>query len=310
MHTINLLIIVIVTMTFSSIINASTRIVWKDDINYVEISSQPETINNYPITIKAEILSRILSQLRVIHNPSHSSFNFDTNTDEDSSYIFTSKEINILTQNLRDAFTSVDTNEIVTFTVSDFKSVYFGKKYLSVSGTAFISDQYLNIIFGEINVDLQKKYIRSGSTLSNSRFASNSELSNFKLNTGSITRSGDHDWKLKPFIGAELANQRHDWIRINLAHNFNTSQDITRPESQLDKTHHSNDLKLMNKQNNLVFDSQSNNSQNINYNTITSNSISSLSFEERIRKLKALYNNGFIPESIYLNKLHEIISEL
>ena len=309
MNRANLFKLLLVSLTLSSVVEAAPQTVWKDKTNYISISTLSDITNDHPAKIEPEKLARILSQLRIINKPSESLLSLVEMTSDRDVRVFSNKEIDTLAQSFSYALNKSATNEAVTFTISDFKNVYFGDKNLSVSGTAFIKDQKLNMLFGEIHVDLQKKYVRSGQGVSNSRFASNVELANFRLDTGNVNRAGTHDWQLKQFPGAELVNKRHDWIRISLNQDYTYVQDIAEKE-QLEGKYLSSEQKAQQNKQQSELEERIQKLEQATASSNTTPAAQPSSVETRLRKLKELYEQGAIPESLYMEKMRSIISEL
>lgn len=304
----NLIKLFLVSMTISSVAVASPQMIWQDKSNYIAISNQSGAVNNHPYEITPEKLARILSQLRITNNAADGVLSLIESKSATNNRVFSNKEIDILAQGLSTALTKATQNEAVTFSVSDLKNVYLGNKSLSISGTSFIQNKHLNIIFGEIHVDIHKKYVRSGQGVSNSRFASNVELANFKLNTGSLTKAGQHDWRLYPFSGSELVNQRLDWIRISLDRDYEYSQEPAYKEDLQQKYLSEEQKKQNDHQQNELEERIKKLEQGATLQTTTHTLGSSV--ETRLRQLKALYEQGTIPEAIYLEKMRSIMSEL
>ncbi len=305
----NLTKILFVSLSLSSFAEASSQTIWQDETNYIAISDTPDINSDHPTQIEPNKLARILSHLRISDKASSGLLNLMDSSTDRNSRIFSNKEIDLLAQGLSKALTKTEQNEAVTFSVSDFKSVYFGDKNLSVSGTAFVKNKKLNMIFGEIHVDLHKKYVRSGQGVSNSRFASNVELANFKLDTGSTNKAGQHDWQLQAFSGAELVNQRHDWIRINLDQHYEYIQDVAHKE-QLEQKYLSAEQKGQKNQQQDALEERIKKLEQARVQPPVTNTTAPSSVETRLRQLKDLYEQGTIPESIYLEKMRSIISEL
>ena len=293
---------------------AATEMLWKEGNDYIAINSDAASINaNHPYKVETQKLARILSQLEIGAKKQNSLTSIISSSSKSKDIrIFTDKEIDLLAQGISNALTKASANEAVTFSISDFRDVYFGDKRLSISGTAFIQDNALNLLFGEVHVDLHKKYIRSGEGVSNSRFASNVELANFKLSTGNVNKEVDHDWNLKLFPGASLVNNRTDWLSINLEHQYNYQQ----PENHAEKI---KSKYLSEIQKNELTSKESAIEERLKRlenatkaveaqkaaPTIDPNSV-----EARLKKVKSLYEQGVIPESVYLNKMNAIINEL
>ena len=308
MNRANLIKLLLMSLTLPSAAVASPQTVWKEKTNYVAIKDDIQAGNNHPYQVEEDKLARILSQLKITHKSSNSLLTLTDSSSNKDSYVFSDREIDVLTQGIHNALEKAAAKEVVTFSVSDFKDVYFGNKNLSVSGTAFIKGENLNLIFGEIHVDLHKKYVRSGQGVSNSRFASNVELANFKLNTGSTAKAGKHNWSLQAFTGATLVNQRHDWISINLDRDYSYSQKSSEQE-QLQQKYLSEAQKSEKDAQQSQLEERIKKLEQAS-SVPPENAIAESSVESRLRKLKALHEQGAIPESIYLEKMRSIINEL
>ena len=308
MNRANLIKLLLVSLTLPSAAVASPQTVWKEKTNYVSIKDDIQAGNNHPYQIEGEKLARMLSQLKMTHKNSNSLLSLTDSSSNKDEYVFSDREIDILAQGIHTALGKAAAKEVVTFSVSDFKDVYFGNKNLSVSGTAFIKGDNLNLIFGEIHVDLHKKYVRSGQGVSNSRFASNVELANFKLKTGSTTQAGKHNWSLKAFDGAELVNKRHDWISIKLDRDYSYSQK-TSEKDQLQQKYLSEAQKSEKDVQQSQLEERIKKLEQASA-TPPAKAIAASSVESRLRTLKDLYEQGAIPESIYLEKMRSIMNEL
>ena len=296
----------------TAMVEASSQNVWKDGINYIAINSDAmDNQNNHPYEIESKKLARILSHIQIESKDKKSLtslISFDS--EKKVIRVFTAKEIDVLAQGISRALKQSEKNEVVTFSVSDFRNVYFGDKRLSISGTAFIKNENLNLLFGEIHVDLHKKYVRSGQGVSNSRFASNVELSNFKLSTGNRSKEQDHDWQLKGFSGANPVNNRSDWLSINLAQQYDYQESQAQTEVIQNK-YLSETQKTKQVQQPSDIEERLKRLEAATAATVSKTPTESGdSVEARLRKVKALYEEGIIPESVYLQKMNAIISEL
>ncbi|MAY42884.1 MULTISPECIES: hypothetical protein [unclassified Neptuniibacter] len=299
----------------TAMVEASSQNVWKDGINYIAINSDAmDNQNNHPYEIESKKLARILSHIKIESKDKKSLtslISFDS--EKKVIRVFTAKEIDVLAQGISKALEQSKKNEVVTFSVSDFRNVYFGDKRLSISGTAFIKNENLNLLFGEIHVDFHKKYVRSGQGVSNSRFASNVELSNFKLSTGNTSKEQDHDWQLKVFSGANSVNNRSDWLSINLAQQYDYQESQAQTEVIQNK-YLSESQKAQQVQQPSDIEERLKRLEAATATTAATASKTPTesvdSVEARLRKVKALYEDGIIPESVYLQKMNAIISEL
>lgn len=302
-------ILCVATLLLPVTSQAADKTVWRDGINYISIKESPQLATEHPYKIQADQLARILSQVNITQSDSGSLLSLMNTKSPNATPVFTDREIHVLAQRLSQALNTVSSGEIVTFSVSDFRNAYFGDKRLSVSGSVFVRNQHLNLLFGEVHVDIQKKYLRSGASVSNSRFASNAEIANFKLSTGHTENEGSHDWSLAVFPGAERVEQRHDWIQISL----NRDYDYVRAEkaASLEERYLSEQQKQQETSPELeerIRKLEAAQSATAPKAEVTEASDSSM--KSRLLQLRSLYEQGAIPEALYLEKMRAIINEL
>lgn len=302
-------ILCVATLLLPVTSQAAAKTVWRDGINYISIKESPQLTTEHPYTIKADQLARILSQVKITQSDSESLLSLMNKKTQTATPVFTDREIHVMAQRLSKTLTQASPGEMVTFSVSDFRNAYFGDKRLSVSGSVFVSNQHLNLLFGEVHVDIQKKYLRSGASVSNSRFASNAEIANFKLNTGHPEKEGSHDWSLAVFPGAEKVKQRHDWIKINL----NRDYDYVRTEKagSLEERYLSEQQKQQ--ETSPELEERIRKLEAAQSSTTPKAEVvkaSDTSMKNRLLQLRSLYEQGAIPEALYLEKMRAIINEL
>ena len=302
-------ILCVATLLLPVTSQATDKTVWRDGINYISVKKSSQLATEHPYSIKADQLARILSQVKITQSDSGSLLSLMNKKAQTATPVFTDREIHVMAQRLSETLNQLSPEEIVTFSVSDFRNAYFGDKRLSVSGSVFVSNQHLNLLFGEIHVDMQKKYLRSGASVSNSRFASNAEIANFKLNTGHPEKEGGHDWSLAVFPGAEKVEQRHDWIKISL----NRDYDYVRA----DKAGSLEDRYLSEQQKKQEVSPEiEERIRKLEAAQLTTTpkaegvEASDTSMKKRLLQLRSLYEQGAIPESLYLEKMRAIINEL
>lgn len=310
---IKLMLIPALSLSFTNS-QAATEILWKDGTDYIGISSQPTAANaTHPYQLNSQKVARILSHLEIQEKQKTGLTSIiSTSSSSKERRVFTDKEIDILAQGISDALQKASKNKAITFSISDLRSIYFGDKRLSISGTAFVQGDALNLLFGEIHVDLHKKYIRSGEGVSNSRFASNVELSHFKLSTGDITEETDHAWKLKTFPGATRVNNRNDWLSVNLDHKYDYLQPQNPTEVIQNKYLSENQKNKQDEKESAIEERLQRLEKATQKASVatTAPSPNANSVEARLKKVKSLYEQGVIPESVYLKKMNAIISEL
>ncbi len=304
---IKMLSIAMVSMFSASVFCAET--VWQEKTSYVAISKVDGVAPaNHPVKVDPKKLGRILSQLTVAIDAPIGVLAMMESTGQDDKKVFTDKEIHNLAQGMSQALSRAKSDEAVVDSMTDLQSAFFGTKRLSVSGTAFIKDNRLNLIFGEVHVDLQKKYVRSGESVSNSRFASIPELSRFRLDTGSLTEEAKHNWRVKPFSGAVAANNRGDWIEVDLNRNYDYAKKTTKVDE--DRSQYLSDQQQQATTTNI--EQRLKKLENSNASTPTASTVTTAKppAVERLRVLKSLFKEGSITEEVYLEKMRSIVNEL
>lgn len=205
----------------------SIEYIWQDGSDYVGVESVSNNeLYEHPANIDYKNLARILSHVEILDKSSKK---------VSSKKIFTDKEVDILARKVSEALKLAKKDTVIVYSISDTMPAYIGNQRLYVSGSIFVSNNKLNLIFGEVHVDIQKKYMRSGASVSNSRFASDVELSSFRLNNGNTREQNKTTWKLREFSGALAVSSRDDWLKIDLNRDYdylNTHSSITYDKNQ------------------------------------------------------------------------------
>ena len=289
-----------VLLSISVIGEAKTNYIWHKHTDYVAISNLDGTSqHNHPATIPAEKIARILSQLKVKNSPYNPDDSFWDDEDSNLQRVFTDREIDLLGKKLSDGLKKLKPSEVLVFSVSDYRSSFIGRKRLSVSATAFVSDNKLNLLFGTVHGDLLAKQTKSGIT------GTYGQIKN-DLDTGSIIKPFPYDWKIPAFDGATNVKNRSDWLSINTENEYEYA--VTKNKQQkveekyfTEKQKATETTELEARINKLE--------QQAKANTVLPTQNSS-SIEERLRKLQSLYNSGALPEAVYMEKVRSIMSEL
>jgi hypothetical protein len=266
-------------------------VIWENKLDYIaieQVTNVATRAQHSPPITQAQLVSALSSL--AIKPKEKAGVLTSWVSDEDISSLFTEKEVKALTDNLLDPLQTLADNQVIVFSVSDSRSTFIGlgSETLYSSGTLYIDGNYLHVLLGEAHVDIQKKYIRAGNSVSNSRFASTAELKGFKLPTGDFTATSDHSWEFQLTAQITQVNHRPDWVKINMAHGLqemdNTPTLATIPSSQTSLT-------FFTQQEETTEPPQS-------------------PREKRLATLKQLYLSGKIPEQVYLEKVNEIIADL
>lgn len=287
------------SLVLSPIAWAAPTQLWQNAADYVAIKASPDTPpNQHPYPLKADALAPLLSQVQVAVAESTSLLG--NREGERHHRVFSDREIDLLAHQLSSGLNQAARDEVVVFSVSDLRAAYFGEKSLTVSGTAFVRDNKLNLLFGEIHVDLQKKYVRSGQSVSNSRFASKVELARFRLPTGDQQQAVSHDWHLLSFTGATTVADRSDWLAVDLNRTYNYQLEQSEPQKTLKyvaAAEQEHDAALEARIQRLEQQQDA-------------PPAAGEGFESRLRKLKALYEQGMIPDDVYKQRVQAIVNEM
>ncbi len=298
-HTTILKLALLNSLVFSPLTWATPTQLWQDAADYVAIKASPETpLNQHPYQVKADALAPLLSQVQVAVAESTSLLG--NREGKRHHRVFSDREIDLLAQQLSAGLTQAAADEVVVFSVSDLRAAYFGQKSLTVSGTAFVRANKLNLLFGEIHVDLQKKYVRSGQSVSNSRFASKVELARFRLPTGDQQQAVSHDWHLLSFNGATAVADRSDWLAVDLNRTYSYQLDATESQKSLKY------VAAAEQQQDAALEARI---QRLEQQQDAPPATGE-GFESRLRKLKALYEQGMIPEDVYRQRVQVIVNEM
>lgn len=288
-----------VLLSISVIGEAQTNYIWHKHTDYVAISSLDGTSqHSHPAAITSRKIARILSQLKVKNSPYNPDDSIWDDEEANLQRVFTDREIDLLGKKLSDGLKQLKANEVLVFSVSDYRSSFIGRKRLSVSGTVFVKENELNLLFGTVHGDLLAKQSRSGITGTYGRIKND-------LDTGSIIKPFPYDWSIQTFTGATSVKKRSDWLSVNTENEYEYA--VTKNKQQkveekyfTEKQKATETAELEARINKLEQQATSNSS------TTTQKS----NIEERLRKLQSLYKRGTLPESVYMEKVRSIMNEL
>ena len=274
-------------------VNSQPEVVWKKKADYIVINELDGAVNNdHPHSISVSTIARILSHVQVKNSPYRPDDSFWDTQKDAPVRVFTDREIDLLGNKLSEALIQLKPSEVVVFSVSDLRSSYLGRKRLSISGSVFIKDKRLNLLLGAMHVDLLGKYQRStGITGTYGRLKND-------LSNGEIARSNTHGWDLVTFEGAKKVDNRLDWLSIDLNRTYEYV--VIKKKGQ------SLDTKYLSEQQQEL----SSVSLEARIIELEQAKKTDSSIEERLRKLKTLYDGGVLPEAAYLEKVRVIMSEL
>ncbi|MEP4890928.1 MAG: hypothetical protein ABJV04_12940 [Aliiglaciecola sp.] len=289
---------------YTSSLHGFEKTIWQHKLDYIAI----QEVENLPTKkqpaaqISQSQLASALSEINIEPKSSDSLLSSWVSSDEVKS-VFTEREVKVLSEGLFNTLQSLSSNQLLIFSVSDRHTSFLGigADTLYSSGSVYVSGNDLYLLLAEAQVDIQKKYIRAGNSVNNSRFATNSELKGFKLSNGDYSSETVHSWQLQLSDGVTQVNQRKDWIKIALDTPLQQTNSIANTSQQTPTTTNQTNVN----QSNLTFKAAEKKASSSQPDQERQTDI-----EVRLEKLKQLYLNGKIPEQIYLQKVSAIIDEI
>ncbi|MDO6695225.1 hypothetical protein Q4574_18145 [Aliiglaciecola sp. 3_MG-2023] len=297
---------ILMLIGYTSNLHGFEKIVWQQELDYIAIQEVKDiSAKSQPAShISQPILASALAKITIEPKSSDSLLSSFVSSDEVKT-VFTEREVEVLSEGIFSTLQTLSKDQLLVFSVSDRHSSFLGigSDTLYSSGSVYVSGNDLYLLLAEAQVDIQKKYIRAGNSVNNSRFATHSELKGFKLPTGDYTTETEHSWQLQLSEGVTQVNQRKDWIKIALTSTMQPRQSAQNnalpsgaPETQRPANQNESHLTF-----------KSNEGEGV---SPSSNPQQKSEVEVRLEKLKQLYLNGQIPEQVYLEKVNAIIDEI
>lgn len=330
----------LLTSSLSALALGNENVIWNAGYDYVAIVPSDTTSNNtHPVELGSKKVYELLESIHISERENglfdlgffgsddeDDNSNFDNELDVAHNAIFNTSELRKISPAISRALSLADTNQDVVFSVSGRVQGTFGKSVLTTTGRIFHTNNQLNIIFGEVYVDIKKKYRRLGKTSDVSAKIEVNDLKRFRLKVGSRSKQSklpiqllsDNSHKLK----VDNNTNRDDWLMIDLV-SFNES--ITkqqsaqkRKESIVEETDElqtqtqsisQEQQQLKEKVDRLERQMQTRNAPVPTTSTFRSVP-SNKSLEQRLTDLKTLHDKGVISEGAYNDKVKSLLNEL
>ena len=207
------LVLFVALVLASFIASGEERTVWRQGHDYVAVKhlavAQSEAM---PVALSAERISQLLAGIRYESNselPDLLGYSVESAT------VFSERQAQRLASLLHTQFSQLSAGEVITFSVSEIapQLLGLGGKPVTTSGMVFFADGAIQLIVGELQVNLKKRYIRAGYPIQNGRYPTPAELATFRLSTGDIASKGPDAWRL--VADGEFYKQvQSNWIRI------------------------------------------------------------------------------------------------
>ncbi len=312
------------------------NVIWQSGLDYVALLTVTDEplANDHPIAFSQREIFELLASVQ-LKDADNAIFDLDfmnifsrDEKDLPDSLLFNRSELSSLSKPVASALASATPNQDVVFRISGRHEKTLGKSNLTTTGRLFFSQGQLNLIIGELRVDIEKKYLMRGGYSDHAERVDYHKLKNFRLDTGSRTSDSNLDYTfvtdsshhLKAFRG----EKRQDWLLIDVAtlrDEINAHKEkAQRKENIVDETV---DLKqqtqqidqdqeqLKKKVDRLerLLEARERSAQTARQ-PVTSRAPSAKSVEQRLTELKSLYDKGMISEDIYKQKMSDILKDL
>lgn len=292
----NTFLLLIITSISTSVSADDTDVLMMQGPNYVKLISQDmkgAPGNQHPYSISTGEICTLLSSIEIEKTEKTLLF-FDKKTTKET--IFNEKELGSICALLSKAFARADADQDVAFSASSMRPAPsgIGSNTLTTSARLFVSDNHLNVIFRHVHVDYNRLLDREsyGEKLPKSDYI---PPSHFKINPvepGSRVKKSRQKWELVASDETYYQSGRKDWVKIDIPEVLTAA---------------------------LASDSETNETQEAVKNnkpavtrpaSATVETAKKLTLEERLVKLKGLYEDGLISEEVYKRKMSDIVNEL
>lgn len=288
-------------------IEPDIHILWLSDLDYVQLIPQDGVAapnNEHPASIGPLEIESMFAALRV--KKMVSSLNLLTSTDYQVVPVFNRDELAKVSNLISDALHSAGPKQDVAFSVSSSRKAWFAKKTLSTTGRVFVQNGRLNVIFREMHEAYENIY--KASTYPTGGYISDFDKRRNPLLPGSRTQSTPHKWALNPGPGVivdPVLKKRSDWVSLD----FNLGEMVTSGSTQPAAKGSSEDV-AMEKGGQASHSEDSQLSHQTRQMTSHPVDTSKADIKQRLIDLKDLYDNGLVPESLYLEEVKKNLEEL
>lgn len=323
--------IFLLLINVSSNAGIKENIVWQEGYDYVAIvptEAPSQRASSHPVQLSPQDIYNLLSSIRLSEQNS-SLFNlgfFTSDADDNnqqeypfddiekspSNTIFNSLELYKISTPISKAFAKLKSNEDIVFSISGQHESTFGKSHKSTTARIFHSDHKLHIIFGEIFVDIKKRYLRMGHSSDVPSKIEDSALKHFRLKTGSRTKESTlptalHTDKVHA-LNVRNNKTRNDWLVIDIAPLMAVmKQHKIAKERNNNTTVETGDLQSQTKK---LAQEQQKLKQKIDHLEQENMPKQTVSLEHRLSQLKQLHEKGIVSDEIYDEKMRELLKEL
>lgn len=298
-----------VALSFILAIDSSVayeKMIWSEGSDYVAIETVDQNVTNaHPAQLDQNQIYQLLKSIRTQEAKSRL---FDLkifdSEDDYSTGLFTKPELLVLSRHVSRALMSATAKQDVIFSVTGTHSKSLGKASLTSTGRVFVADGKLNLIIGEYRVDLAQKYRKRGGYSDVSEKIDQLKLNQFRLETGerNESRKPDFQFLLEPYqdLHATNGSPRNDWLEVKIDEALNFANNEVKDESVSETQVKSltERVETLERQSDPAAQSTDSSLQERN------------SVEQRLERLKSLYEKGLIDESSYKQKMQSILNDI
>ncbi|MEG3766767.1 hypothetical protein [Alteromonas sp. 14N.309.X.WAT.G.H12] len=280
------LLVLLTLVLFSLAAHAQDKIIWQHQYDYVAIKTASQ--------INGEATSNIITQPMVLHalttlkykENNDSIFSLSRNSNPVS--VFSHDTANALASKVFQGLSQLSANEVVVFSISEKTPGYLGidSKTVTTTGTVFVTNNSLNILIGALQVNIVKRYIKAGNAIQNGRVPTAAELAHFRLATGAPDETPNDNWQLVN-EDPSFVLKRSNWIYVNSQRNTTPLSVASTPTyaatpqtfEEIEEPRAANDNPTA-------------------------------TVEDRLQRLKSLFDSGYLPKALYEDKVKQILDEI
>ncbi len=342
------LVLCLLLFSFSSSSKpANEELVWQGGYDYVAMVTKDgggNQGNQHPVELTPKQIYQLLASIhiaeaekKVIGSKFFGLFSddddkpasFDSPDDMGASYetLFTDAELKKLSPAISRALARARPHQDIAFSISGRHEGFLGKSQLSTTARVFFSDNALHLIFGEVYVDIAKKYRRKGNHSDVPQKIDHQFLKHFRLKLGE--RNDENSLPVR-FIQSDShtlyeynGNTRADWLVIDVnrfTQNMQQSRslknkrhDVIQGTDRLEQKTDNIDQEqeqLKRKVDRLERLIEAKERAAVEHPPATPASVPTKSLEQRLSELKRLYEQGYVNEAMYNEKVRLLLEEL
>lgn len=338
----------------TGVVQAKENIVWQAGYDYVAIvpvDAKESSNNSHPYEISPKGVYSLLSSIRLAEadegfiNIDIFSMFSDKEDSESSEFddvqavegdleqlsdaLFNVSELRKISKAISQALAIAKPNEDIVFSVSGRHASFLGKSQLSTTARLFYKSGRLHLIFGEVYVDIRKRYVRSGGTSDVPDRVQLKDLKGFRLKVGTRDKKSKLPVEFvtsdSHFLHLYKGKKRKDWLQIDVARLMEEQEKHKKAETRKNDTVKETDelqqqTREINKEQEQLKDKVERlerlmeAKEKAQLKTEPAKPVapaaSAKSLEQRLTELKQLYDKGVITEDIYKEKVKQMLGEL